>query len=112
LSGLDTLAERRMRSLLVADVRAFDPRIRIRDADLSIMSGWKQHDDRWMEWRFDDVKVEGYFRSAHGAHAAGWAEWLRRIMTDAEHAAYQTGDASGWKRRDRRPPTDIQGRND
>ncbi len=102
MSSLDTLAERRMRAMVVADVRAFDPRVRIGDADLTIMSGWKQHDDRWMEWSFDGVKVEGYFHSAHGAHAAGWREWLRRSMTTAEYGAYQDGDAAGWKRRDRR----------
>ena len=102
MSDLDTMAERRMRALVVADVRAFDPRIRIGDAVLNVMSSWKQHDQRWMEWRFDDVKVKNYFHSAHGAHAAGWTEWLRRRMTPAEYEAYQDGDDAAWKRRDRR----------
>lgn len=106
MSSLDTLAERRMRATVVADVRAFDPRVRIGDADLTIMSGWKQHDDRWMEWAFDETKIEGYFHSAHGAHAAGWSEWLRKNMTPTEYDAYQSGDAAGWHRRDRREPAE------
>lgn len=99
MSSPDTLAERRMRAMLVADVRAYDPRIRIGDADLVVMSGWKQHDQRWMEWRFGDVRIENYFHSAHGAHAAGWTEWLRRTMTPPEYDAYQAGDKAGWQRR-------------
>lgn len=102
MSVLDTMAERRQRALVVADVRAFDPAARIGNARLEIRSGWKQHDDRWMEWSFGDVRVEGYFHSAHGAHAEGWRRWLHSRMTEAQAQAYEDGDDAGWQHRHRK----------
>lgn len=101
MNSLDALAERQTRAMVVADIRAFDPQVRIGDADLTIMSSWKQHDNRWMVWQFDGTRIEGYFHSAYGAHTEGWRTWLRRTMTSAEYEAYQAGDAAGWHRRDR-----------
>lgn len=97
MSSMDTLVERRERALVVADVRAFAPGTPVGDARLEIMSGWKQHDDRWMQWRFGKTKVEGYFHSAHGAHAAGWRQWLQETMTPRQYESYQDGEDAGWK---------------
>lgn len=92
----DVLAELAMRRSIVADVRRFAPSVRIGDATLEIMIGWRQHGDRWMVWTYGPIRIEGYHRSANGAHAAGWRRWLEQTMTGDQWEAFQDGDASRW----------------
>lgn len=70
MSSLDVSLCREILRLTIADVRAFNPAVRLKDAWV-----YKLGEDHW-EFHYGDYYWHGSADNAYEARAEGWSAWL------------------------------------